>query len=496
MKGRTKGIPAGVDRAKTLSWHFMIRNSAGLLLVLVFAVEVGLAVFVIRDLLTTYNQVERVYLGSVQGLRSIGELQYETQETRRSTLYALTTDDGNLQVQYADQSRAADQRASDGIVQYLALARMPREKEIGQRLADDWKAYLKVRDFVLGLILENSPKEAVAIDLASGVPLFDRVRQDLEEVKVLYDQQASQQLALVTKSSRKSVLKLIGGFVFALFFGSAAVWAIQTNKMRSEMRLAKMQMDFVASISHELRTPITAILWAGENVKDGFASGKDDLAEQGSIIVEHATYLAALVDQVLLFAATSTKPRYPLRPLQVSEIIQHALRNTSVLLLKSNSTIDQQMQEGLPRVAGDFYAVSQCLQNLLVNAVKYSVGESQIGLSARLDESSADRREVCISVRDQGPGISGSDLPRIFEPFYRSPGVVSAQIHGTGLGLSIAKSMIEAMGGKLSVVTELGGGSTFTLHLRAVEEQPHSQNHAESSAPGSLRHEGEHTASG
>jgi signal transduction histidine kinase len=449
----------------------MVRHSAGLLLVLVFAVEVGLGVLVIRDLLTTYGQVERVYIGSVQGLRSIGELQYETQETRRSTLYALTTDDGNLQVQYADQSRAADRRASDGIAQYLALARTPREKEIGLRLADDWNAYLKVRDYVLGLILESSPKEAVAIDLTSGVPLFDRVRQDLEEVKILYDEQASQQLALVTESSRKSVLKLIGGFVFALFFGSAAVWAIQTNKMRSEMRLAKMQMDFVASISHELRTPITAILWAGENVKDGFASEKGDLAEQGSIIVEHATYLAALVDQVLLFATTSTKPSYPLRPLQVSEIIEHALRNTSALLLKSNFTVDQHMQEGLPRVVGDFYAVSQCLQNLIVNAVKYSVGESRIGLSARWDGSLADRREVCISVADRGPGISGSDLPRIFEPFYRSPGVVSAQIHGTGLGLSIAKSMIEAMGGKLSVVTELGGGSTFTLHLRTTEEQ-------------------------
>ena len=200
MSARTKGRPAGVERAKTLSWRLTVRHSAGLLLVVVFAVEVGLGVFVIRDLLTAYSQVKRIYIGSVQGLRRIGELQYETQETRRSTLYALTTDDGNLQVQYADQSRAADRRASDGIAQYLALARMPREKEMGKRLADDWEAYLKVRDEVLGLILESGPKEAVAIDLTSGVPLFDGVRQDLEQVKVLYDEQASQQLALVAKS--------------------------------------------------------------------------------------------------------------------------------------------------------------------------------------------------------------------------------------------------------------------------------------------------------
>jgi signal transduction histidine kinase len=461
-------------------WRLSVQHSAGLLLVLVFGVEVGLGIFVTRDLLTTYGQVERIYVSSVQGLRAIGELQYETQEARRSTLYALTTEDGNLQVQYADQSRTADRRVSLGIGRYLTLARIPRETEIGLRLARDWKAYLKVRDDVLGLILEGAPKEAVTIDLTSGVPLFERVRQDLEEVKLFYDQEASQQLALVTNSSRRSVLRLVSGFVFALFFGSAAIWAIQRNKMRSEMRLAKLQMDFVASISHELRTPITAILWAGENVKDGFAKGKDDLVEQGSIIVDHASYLAALVDQVVLFAATSAKPRYPLRPLHASGIIEHALRNTAVLLLRSDFTVEQQIQPGLPQVLGDFYAISQCLQNLIVNAVKYSNRERRIGVSALLD-SSLPSKEVRISVSDYGLGISSSDLPRIFEPFYRSPRVVSAQIHGTGLGLSIAKSMIEALGGRMSVVTEFGVGSTFTVHLRVVEACPQIQG-AEGSA--------------
>jgi signal transduction histidine kinase len=255
--------------------------------------------------------------------------------------------------------------------------------------------------------------------------------------------------------------------------------------MRSEMQVAKLQMDFVAAVSHELRTPITAILCAGENVKDGFARGRDAGLEQTSIIVEQATQLADLVDAVLLYAATTSKPWYPLQPLQVPEIFASALRNTASLLHSSGFTVEQHIQEGLPQVLGDLSAISQCLQNLIVNAVKYSRDERHINLAARLDDSVAYKKEVQISVQDRGSGISHSDLARVFEPFYRSPRVVAAQIHGTGLGLSIAKSMIEAVGGRLSVVSETDVGSTFTLHLPVATED--SQTGTRESAAGSER---------
>jgi signal transduction histidine kinase len=458
------------------------RQRFAVLLLLVVAVEVGLGAFVMRDLLTTYAQVEQIYAASVQGLIRIGELEYEAQETRRTTLYALTTNEGDLQVEYADQSRGADRLVSKGIAHYLLQAGDSQAMEVGERLTSDWNAYVKVRDDVLGLILENSVKEAVAEDLTSGVALFDRVRQDLEEIKRLYDEQASQQLALVIRSSRRSELRLIGGFAFALLFGSAAIWAIERNKMRNAVHLAKLQMDFVASVSHELRTPIAAILCAGENFRDGFAQRKEDFAEQGSIIVDQATHLASLVDQVLLFAATTAKPEYILRPLQVSEIIASALRNTAAVLEKSEFTVEQRIDAGLPEVIGDLAAISQCLQNLILNAIKYGNVERRITLRAKTDDSTAEERDVQISVRDYGPGISKSDLPRIFEPFYRSPRVAASHA-GTGLGLSIAKSMMEAMGGRLSVISEAGAGSTFTLHLAAARK--HSRTDSVGTAPGS-----------
>ncbi len=114
---------------------------------------------------------------------------------------------------------------------------------------------------------------------------------------------------------------------------------------------------------------------------------------------------------------------------------------------------------------GDLPALSHCMQNLITNAVKYSGKNRWIGISASVHDVKTNQREVRISVRDYGRGISNSELGHIFEPFYRSPMVVDAQIHGTGLGLAVAKRIAQAMGGRLSVVSELDMGSTFTLHL-------------------------------
>jgi signal transduction histidine kinase len=445
--------------------RIMSRHGWSALLLLVLLAEAGVGIFVMRDLLESNGTAREMYGRSVRGLRQIGELQYDAQETRRSTLYALTTNDGNLQVSYADQSRAADQRVTQGIAEYLAQARSGQEAGVGQRLTNDWTNYLKVRDDVLGLILEGSAKEAVEIDLSSGVPLFDRVQQDLEEIKRLYDEQASERLAAAGKSSRRSGLKLGSVLGFSLFFGSIAIWAIQRSQVRSAMAFAMLQMDFVASVSHELRTPITAILSAAENIRDGFAPGRE-LTRQGTIITDQAIRLMKLVDQVLLFAAAAEgKLAYPARELPVSEILEHALRDTRNLLQESGFVLEEQVDPGLPLVVGDAVVLSQCLQNLIVNAVKYSNEDRWIGLSAKPDDLAG---EVRISVADHGIGINKEDLGHVFEPFYRSPQVVAARTRGTGLGLSIAKRSVEAFGGRLTVVTEVGVGSIFTMHLLAT----------------------------
>lgn len=460
---------SGLQRLVQAVSSQITRHSSSLLLFMVFCVVVAVGAFMIGDLHTATVQVQRMYAGSVQGLRQIGELQYEAQETRRSTLYALTTNDSNLQVEYADQSRGADRLVTDGIAQYLIGARMPREVEVGRRLQQDWAAYLKVRDEVLASILEGSTKEAVDLDLTGGVPSFDRVRQDLEEVKRLYDEQASEQLTVVDASSRRSVLRLVGVLCFTLLFASASVWAIQRSKMLSALKLAKMQMDFVASVSHELRTPLAVICASAQNIADGVVDEKEQLAKYGSVIRHHSRQLTELVNQILLFASTHEgRNRYVLRPLQASAIIESVLINTRELAEEAGFVVEQSIEPDLPPVMGDFSAVCQCLQNLVLNAVKY--GGSHPSIAIRAFRGKAEGKhpaEVRISVEDHGIGIDSTELQQIFEPFYRSPVVTAAQIHGTGLGLPLAKSIAEAMGGRISVVSKVGVGSRFTLHLPA-----------------------------
>jgi signal transduction histidine kinase len=257
-----------------------------------------------------------------------------------------------------------------------------------------------------------------------------------------------------------------GGVVLLLLMVGLVLIVFTTRRAQ---HLAKLQLDFVASISHELLTPLAAIYCTGQNFTDGLVLTKPDSIAHGSIITSQARQLTDLVKQILLFASTQNGTnRYNLRPLQVSGIIQTVRNNVAVLVEESGFNVEVQVQAGLPYIMGDLPALSQCLQNLISNAVKYSGKNRWIGISASLHAGRYHHNEIRIRVQDHGSGINSSELPYIFEAFYRSPEVVDAQIHGTGLGLAVAMRIAEAMGGKLTVTSEVGVGSTFTLHLRAV----------------------------
>jgi signal transduction histidine kinase len=434
----------------------------------------GIAVigaFVVRDLRTANLETREDYVRSVHGLERIGELQYDAQETRRATLYALTTSDSNLQVQYADQSRAADKRVTDAIAVYGSHANQPAESEVAARLSRDWANYLAIRDEVLASILEGSTKEAVSLDLSGGVPAFDRVRQDLDDVKRLYDQDASQRQADLAASSRRSVSRLIGILSFTFLLSSAAVWAIQRSQMLSTIQLAKLQMEFVASVSHELRTPLAVLMSAADNLADGLVEGEAALQKYGAIVRHQSRSIGNLVDQILLFASTEdSKKQYSVEPLEVAPLMVWIVSSTEGFMKEAGATLEIHGNSEVPCILGNRTGILQCMQNLIGNAVKYGGSDRHIVLSASaVSSGNGSDAEVRISVTDHGIGIEPSELPHIFEPFYRSPRVRAAQIHGTGLGLSLAKRIAESMGGGLSVVSEQSVGSTFTLHLRIAK---------------------------
>jgi two-component system sensor histidine kinase ChiS len=242
--------------------------------------------------------------------------------------------------------------------------------------------------------------------------------------------------------------------------------AVLTSAGYRAQQFARLQMEFVASVSHELRTPLSAIFSAGENIKDGVVTDTPGLKQYGSIILSQSRQLMDNIDRILLFASIrSGKDRYSVRPLDVSEIFRRVRNSTATLLLEESCILDQHIESIVPRILADPGAVCGCLENLVTNAVKYGLADRRIHMSACREWTESRGYRVAISVEDHGIGIRHSDLEHIFEPFYRSPEAVSSQIHGTGLGLSLAKHLAEVMNGSLSVVSEAGVGSIFTLRL-------------------------------
>jgi signal transduction histidine kinase len=261
----------------------------------------------------------------------------------------------------------------------------------------------------------------------------------------------------------------------AIGFGALTVLVINMGMVivtsHRAQRLAQLQLDFVTAVSHELRTPLTVIVSGADNICNGVVETGQQLEQYGTVIRNQAKQLIELVERILLFAATRQRPlRYDLRPLQVQEAIEAALASTSGLIEAGHFDVECEIEDDVPQVIGDGPALSQCLQNLITNSLKYGGEHRWIGIRAGVHDNGPDRKEVQISVSDRGMGISDADLSHVFEPFYRSASARAAQIHGTGLGLPLSRSIVEAMNGRLAVVSILGRGSTFSLYLPCIKQ--------------------------
>lgn len=232
-------------------------------------------------------------------------------------------------------------------------------------------------------------------------------------------------------------------------------------------------MEFVAGVSHELCTPLAVINTAAENLADGVVENSEQTQEYGGLIRAQGQRLGRLVDEVLLFTAGRFGlSGYEMEPVDVAPILTQSLSTSETNLHDAGFTVAKEVDDKLPPIVADPSAVITCIENLVSNAMKYS--NSSKGIAIRAYEASADSKpEVRISVEDHGLGISSADLPHIFEPFYRVQSVRDNQIRGVGLGLYLVKRMMEDMGGRVSVTSELGRGTVVVLHFPAadLEEQ-------------------------
>ena len=226
---------------------------------------------------------------------------------------------------------------------------------------------------------------------------------------------------------------------------------------------AQRQIDFVSSVSHEFRTPLAVIYSAGENLADGVAKEERQVSRYGQLIKGEGRKLSRMVEQILEFAgADAGRKKYDFRERTVAEIVESAIRECRTQLDEQEFKLEKSIAEKLPPVKADATALSQAIQNLIFNSLKYSNGAKWLKISATNGGG-----RIKITVEDHGIGIAPADLKHIFEPFYRAKAVVDEQIHGNGLGLSLVRETVEAHGGRISAESEIGRGSRFTIALPA-----------------------------
>ena len=257
---------------------------------------------------------------------------------------------------------------------------------------------------------------------------------------------------------------------FGILLLMAATVALIIASARRAQNLARLQMEFMAGISHDLLTPLAVIRSAADNLADGLVEGRQQAAKYGDLIRKESRGLSEMVRQTLDYAGLQyQRRRYDFRPLDAAELIRQALEACGLSVKESGIEIDERIDPGMPPVTGDAGALTMCVRNLVSNALKYGKDGGRIEIAARKDGGQRPPG-VAVTVADRGPGIDPEDLARIFEPFFRGRQAVASRAHGTGLGLSLVKRIVEDHGGSVTVKSAPGQGSAFTMHLPASRQ--------------------------
>ena len=226
-------------------------------------------------------------------------------------------------------------------------------------------------------------------------------------------------------------------------------------------RLERVRQDFVANVSHEFRTPLTAIQGFAETLLGGALEDPINRRRFVEIIREHAMRLARLTEDLLkLSRIEAGQLKLEFRPVSVTQLIDSCMETAQLKAVPKRLSLAVQLPAELPPVRGDANSLQEVLQNLLDNALQYTPAGGKIEVSALSTDS-----RVVVTVADTGIGIPQVEQERIFERFYRVDAARSREAGGTGLGLSIARHIMEAHGGHLWVESAVGEGSRFHFSI-------------------------------
>jgi two-component system phosphate regulon sensor histidine kinase PhoR len=305
-----------------------------------------------------------------------------------------------------------------------------------------------------GTQAENRP----LVEVVRQPELLRLIRQALRDKRVVSGEVEIPQLE---NPSRMANFGATAGPV-AYESGSGAVLVL--HDITELRRLERVRRDFVANVSHEFRTPLTAIQGFAETLLSGALEDKENSRRFLGIIRDHAVRLGRLTEDLLRLSQIEARQLHlEFRPINLKSLIAGCVETAHFEAAQKGITVEIRGSDGLPTVQADSSMLREAVQNLLDNAVRYTPNGGRVTV-----ETSARGNEIHIAVCDTGIGIPLDEQQRIFERFYRVDPGRSRELGGTGLGLSIAKHLVESHGGRIEVESEVGKGSTFRIILPAT----------------------------
>ena len=433
------------------------------LLAMAMLTVVALGWFMARDFQQSAEAAHQLYERFDEGLDLIDDILFETEEVRRILLYTLHTSDANHQLDYVEQSRAAEARVNRLLEQRSTILSSEGTRAARESVAAAWTRYLETRDEVVGLILEGSVRDGVALDEALGNARFNGVRSAIAELKSSFKADAAQQVEATRARSARATTQLGVVVVSALLLVAIAGYLV--HRRQAAEAAARIKADFLTTMSHEVRTPLTGVI----GITDLLQNAEIPAAQRELVrmLRTNAATLLALVNNVLDYSQIEAGlMALAPRPFSVHALVEDALDSVSEPASRKGLALGYVIDAGVPDLIADEDRVRQVLLNLLSNAVKYTdAGEVAIHVSSAMERPGT--VAVTITVRDTGVGIREEFQQRLFQWFSQIQPASGHRVSGTGLGLAISDRLSRLLGGSMRVESRFGEGSTFTFVFQA-----------------------------
>jgi len=267
-----------------------------------------------------------------------------------------------------------------------------------------------------------------------------------------------------TASKQVSIYIWTGVLVIVLIL-AAGGFACQT--IGRQIKLNRLKNDFIATVSHELKTPLSSMRVLVDTLLEGNYEGEKTATEYLHLISKENERLSRLIDNFLTFSRMErNKKAFDIGRVSPAEIARTAAEAVQTKFNKGKCRLDVSIDEGLPDVSADRDAMVTVLVNLLDNAYKYSYDDKQIELRVFREDSF-----ICFSVKDNGIGMTRRQTKKIFDRFYQADSSLSRQAEGTGLGLAIVKFIVDAHKGQITVESKVNRGSVFKVMLPILADK-------------------------